>query len=194
MVDAQATPWSGACSVPVGRRHCRANGNRRAGRAPAPLPAASGNGFDVAAARRAAAGPAAAMAMAIAALRRTPARPLPAQLLETATRKPTSHAALLPGLSERGHWLAARYDDWLWARRQHTDEEAIWDTGSLDERIGILRARRACDPDAARTCWPLPRTARCRNRMPPCCHNWPSDSGRPTSPFWKPRSTTGARK
>lgn len=79
---------------------------------------------------------------------RVPSRSLP-QLLEMATRQPTLRAALLPVLGERGHWLAARHDDWSWARRQNVDEQAVWDTGSLDERIGVLGARRARDPEAA---------------------------------------------
>lgn len=78
---------------------------------------------------------------------RLPERFLP-KLLEMATHQVALRPALLPVLGERGRWLTTYQPDWAWAGTARDPD--IWDTGSLEQRVGALRAWRVRDPDAAR--------------------------------------------
>jgi hypothetical protein len=79
---------------------------------------------------------------------RLPERFLP-KLLDMATRQTGLRPALLPVLGERGRWLAPQQADWAWANIGDKDDLDTWDTGSLEQRIHVLRAWRARDPEAA---------------------------------------------
>jgi hypothetical protein len=76
-----------------------------------------------------------------------PAHMLP-KLLDAATRQPALRPAVLPVLSERGHWLARLQADWKWAADTDADE-AQWETGTPEQRVSALRDWRARDPQAA---------------------------------------------
>jgi hypothetical protein len=91
-----------------------------------------------------------------------PPRFLP-RLLDTATRQPALRAQLRPVLGERGRWLARLHAQWTWAAtgiETGTDDtnNATWDTGTPEQRIALLQAWRARDPQSARaalaTAWP----------------------------------------
>jgi hypothetical protein len=82
-----------------------------------------------------------------------PARFLP-RLLDTATRQPALRAQLRPVLGERGRWLARLHTQWSWAATDietGTDDtkDAAWDTGTPEQRLALLQAWRARDPQSA---------------------------------------------
>jgi hypothetical protein len=98
--------------------------------------------------------------MAAAGLR-LPPELLPAALAVPATFRP----AIRQVLGERGRWLARFNETGTWARTQSLedasadalspDSERIWEEGSLDERVAVLRRVRAVDPALARS-WLAP--------------------------------------
>jgi hypothetical protein len=95
---------------------------------------------------------------------------LPLALGRLATKKKRLPHDLLPALfdrakaeelrsaaravcDERGRWLARQNPAWGWvipAPPATPDSEALWQTGSLDERVAALTAVRAQDPPKAR--------------------------------------------
>jgi hypothetical protein len=91
-----------------------------------------------------------------------PPRFLP-RLLDTATRQPALRAQLRPVLGERGRWLAGLHAEWSWAAASvdtDTDDtsDGAWDTGTPEQRLDLLQAWRARDPQLARAAlaaaWP----------------------------------------
>jgi hypothetical protein len=105
--------------------------------------------------------PEACSRMAAAGLRLSPDL-LPAALTVPAAFRP----AIRQVLGERGRWLAQFNESWAWARTLETapdapddalpsDAERVWEEGSLDERVAILRRVRAVDPALARS-WLAP--------------------------------------
>ncbi|MES2260756.1 MAG: DUF5691 domain-containing protein [Pseudomonadota bacterium] len=83
---------------------------------------------------------------------RLPARLLPAAL-ELGTRQRELRPLIDAVLGRRGHWLARRNPDWDWAcdadDTAPSQATALWETGSIEQRIAALRAWRAADPQAA---------------------------------------------
>jgi hypothetical protein len=73
------------------------------------------------------------------------------KLLGTATGKPALRAQLLPVLGARGRWLAQVQPEWAWAADTAQDGTALWETGTLDQRVAVLQAWRRRDPAGART-------------------------------------------
>lgn len=90
-----------------------------------------------------------------AAGRRLPFALLPSALSQSDT---SQREALRPLLGERGRWLAGFNPDWAWARaprpgaedRPAGEDERIWEEGSFDDRLELLKRLRATDPDRAR--------------------------------------------
>ena len=82
-----------------------------------------------------------------AAGRRLPEEHLPA-LLDLARARPELRAAVDPVLGRRGRWLAGQNPAWSWA--VGAAPEAAWRSGGRAERLALLAALRATDPDRAR--------------------------------------------
>jgi hypothetical protein len=79
--------------------------------------------------------------------RRLPEERLPA-LLDLAGSRPGLRVAVAPVLGRRGRWLAAHRPGWAWALG--TDPGAAWRSGGRAERLALLDALRARDPERAR--------------------------------------------
>lgn len=87
-------------------------------------------------------------------------RRLPPSALATALaagqRSTRLRGALLPVLGERGRWLAGLNPDWAYAgggdaaAADGDDPARLWQEGSFEQRLQLLRAVRAADPGAAR--------------------------------------------
>ena len=62
-------------------------------------------------------------------------------------------AWLTPVLGERGRWLAALNPQWAYASgvQETANAEQIWQEGSIDQRVALLRDERAHDASQART-------------------------------------------
>ena len=60
---------------------------------------------------------------------------------------------LTPVLGERGRWLAALNPQWAYASgvQETANPEQIWQEGSIDQRVALLRDERARDASQART-------------------------------------------
>lgn len=82
---------------------------------------------------------------------RLPVRFLP-NLLALGTRHAELRTDIGPVLGERGQWLARFEPDWTWAAPAAGQDERMqhWETGSIEQRIAVLRHWRAADPGAAR--------------------------------------------
>ncbi|MGO1072839.1 DUF5691 domain-containing protein [Lysobacter sp. CA199] len=84
-----------------------------------------------------------------------PARALP-HALSAGQRLTRLRAALLPALGERGLWLARLNPDWRYAsdgeRGDDSADDAarLWQEGSFDQRLIVLRRARAADTAVAR--------------------------------------------
>ena len=83
---------------------------------------------------------------------------LPAAL-QLGTRGAKLRPALLPVIGERGRWLARHSPWWTWARQAGFDTEdndipanagTVWQEGSPEERLAILRRVRSANPAQAR--------------------------------------------
>jgi Family of unknown function (DUF5691) len=82
------------------------------------------------------------------------------QVLMYGTKNKQLQAALLPVLGARGHWLAQFSHEWDWATAMPTnadfinkplpDIETLWQEGTLQQRVEILRHVRTMHPDIAR--------------------------------------------
>ncbi len=89
--------------------------------------------------------------------RRLPPDLLPATL-DLGARWPDQRPALLAVTGERGRWLGYFNPDWGWAADPLTatddplpaDAERIWQEGTPDRRLALLRRLRAGDPARAR--------------------------------------------
>ncbi len=96
-----------------------------------------------------------ACSLLAAAGRRLPFALLPSALAQS---DPALREALRPLLGERGRWLADFSPEWSWVRaprsgegeRPPGEDERIWEEGSLDARLEVLKRLRATDPDRAR--------------------------------------------
>jgi hypothetical protein len=86
--------------------------------------------------------------LAVAARRglRAPEGPLPA-LLDLGAKQPELRPGVERVLGERGRWLARLNDAWAFA--VSGIDEADWETGSRDARLGLLRRLRETDPARA---------------------------------------------
>ncbi|MFM8332027.1 MAG: DUF5691 domain-containing protein [Candidatus Methylumidiphilus sp.] len=91
------------------------------------------------------------------ALRRLAGAALPYPLLPKALELGRGNRALRPPLlavlGQRGHWLARQNPEWAYAAgtlQDHPLDIAVWDTGSLDQRLVYLRRCRADDPPRGR--------------------------------------------
>jgi len=60
---------------------------------------------------------------------------------------------LWPVWGERGHWLAHQREEWRYAAAMPTavDDQALWQDGSIEQRLVYFRALRARDPSHARS-------------------------------------------
>ncbi len=78
---------------------------------------------------------------------------LPA-LLELGTKRADLRDSITPVLGERGHWLARQNPAWEWAEAASTMEEGeleeVWQTGSRDKQLVLLRELRRDKPSRAR--------------------------------------------
>jgi hypothetical protein len=79
--------------------------------------------------------------------RRVPAEYLPA-LLDKGRAEQGLRPLVINVTGNRGRWLAAQNDEWRWAAARDADD--VWETGSRDERLFLLRTLREADPDRAR--------------------------------------------
>ena len=79
--------------------------------------------------------------------RRVPEEHLPA-LLDKGQTEQGLRPLILPVIGSRGRWLASQNSAWQWAAAR--DESEVWETGSRDERLFLLRQLRAADPTRAR--------------------------------------------
>ena len=72
--------------------------------------------------------------------------------LEQGRQSVALRAWLIPVLGERGRWLAAQNPSWRYASgvEEQADSEVVWQDGSIEQRLALLRAERASDPDKAR--------------------------------------------
>lgn len=83
---------------------------------------------------------------------RPPDTALP-MLLTLAVRQPRFADSVRAVLGPRGRWLAAQRADWgvlLTTDEQEPLDDALWETGSPQERLAWLRQTRRAAPDAAR--------------------------------------------
>lgn len=72
------------------------------------------------------------------------------RLLDSA-KTPGERSRLLSVLAERGRWLARQNPAWAWVHAaEPTPDPALWDDGSDDERLGLLRLLRTTTPAQAR--------------------------------------------
>src|SRR5215216_5253 len=69
-------------------------------------------------------------------------------LLDHGSVEPPLRRAIVDVIGKRGEWLAAQNPDWLYATRR--DEKHVWETGSREERLLLLKHLRATDPTKAR--------------------------------------------
>ncbi len=85
--------------------------------------------------------------------KRVPEELLPA-LLDLAARDKDLRAAVIPVLGRRGLWLARLNPDWCWAvgeaERKPEESTDLWQTGTFDVRLGLLRQLRRSDPALGR--------------------------------------------
>src|SRR3989442_11450638 len=60
---------------------------------------------------------------------------------------------LAPVLGERGRWLGALNPQWGYASgvEETADPELVWQEGSVEQRLALLRSERATDAAKART-------------------------------------------
>lgn len=78
--------------------------------------------------------------------RRVPAELLPA-LLDLTRQEPAIRNRVITAGGQRVHWLASQYPEWSFAA---SEDPELWETGNRNQRIAILRARRAAAPNEAR--------------------------------------------
>lgn len=78
--------------------------------------------------------------------RRAPRRFLP-DLLEAGRIADDVRPFIQSVLGERGRWLAAQNPQWQWGG---AGDESVWETGSRDARIALLRSVRSSAPGRAR--------------------------------------------
>lgn len=78
-------------------------------------------------------------------------------LLDKATSSRELRALVLEACGPLARWLARFRPEWAWARTAAAGE-ALWETGTLAERIAVLRGLRTSDPAKARAlaagAWP----------------------------------------
>ena len=79
--------------------------------------------------------------------RRVPEEHLPA-LLDKGHAEQSLRPLIVQVMGSRGRWLAMQNGEWRWAGAR--DEGEVWETGSRDERLFLLRRLRAADPGRAR--------------------------------------------
>jgi len=72
------------------------------------------------------------------------------ELLHFGMRHADVHGAVAAGLGPRGRWLAAQNPAWSFAAGLPAEPVDGWETGTVQERIRILRHVRTTDPAAAR--------------------------------------------
>src|SRR5581483_8341699 len=85
-----------------------------------------------------------------AAGRRVPHRLLP-DLIEAARTSAPLRELILPVIGARGRWLMSENHDWQFAATDDEEStESIWQTGSRDLRLSLLRRLRAKEPGRAR--------------------------------------------
>jgi hypothetical protein len=79
--------------------------------------------------------------------RHAPEESLPL-LLELSRIRETSPEEILPALGSRGRWLAAQNPDWSYGIGDF--DEALWETGSSNQRVEVLAELRKRDPVRAK--------------------------------------------
>ncbi len=63
---------------------------------------------------------------------------------------PADRTALLRIIGERGRWLARQNSDWAWVlTAEPLPDPALWETGTVEERLASLRHLRATEPARA---------------------------------------------
>jgi hypothetical protein len=83
---------------------------------------------------------------------RAPDELLPGLLDRITSSRKNLDPAMREVLGQRGRWLAAHKPGWHeLGHSQHEDAQAIWETGTRQQRKELLRALRASEPAAART-------------------------------------------
>jgi hypothetical protein len=68
------------------------------------------------------------------------------EVLELGRRHPDARARVAAALGPRGRWLAALNPDWGYAVAAPDEPASVWETGTAEERVRILRHLRASDP------------------------------------------------
>lgn len=87
------------------------------------------------------------LAQSATAGRRPPHRLLPA-LLDLGRVDRSLRDAVLAAGGTRAAWLAAQHDELTWAAPVSGDDGKVWSLGRPEERVEVLRRRRAESPDA----------------------------------------------
>ena len=80
--------------------------------------------------------------------RRPPEELIPA-LLDAASSDKTLRERARTAAGPLGQWLAQFREEWSWVLQASLDE-AAWETGTLDERLALLKQLRPADPARAR--------------------------------------------
>jgi len=67
-----------------------------------------------------------------------------------ATKTDSERTAIAGVLGKRGRWLAASNPDWHSSMAPEDDPSAVWESGTRDQRLDLLRRLRASDPARGR--------------------------------------------
>lgn len=71
-------------------------------------------------------------------------------LLDAATNDRALRVAVARAAGPIGIRLAGQHEPWIWVRAAGEVNEALWETGRIDERLAVLRAVRAQDAEKSR--------------------------------------------
>ncbi len=75
---------------------------------------------------------------------------LPA-MLELVRTQPAFKPHVAAVMGERGKWLARQNPAWNWHAGSDTTEDSLWETGTLEQRMEVLRSSRSKDPELGRS-------------------------------------------
>lgn len=75
---------------------------------------------------------------------------LPA-MLELGRTQPVLRPYVTAVMGERGKWLARQNPAWSWQADTELVEDGLWETGTLEQRLDVLRLSRSKDPELGLT-------------------------------------------